>query len=140
LASSRNVKLLLEPLNWRRHPGYFYHDVAELADILTWIAHPWLKIQFDTFHVGMQSRNVSEVMTRHWPLIGHIQVAAVPDRGEPNCGDVDIAEILHEAEMLGYSGWIGCEYLPRGDVESGLNWMQASGFGSTGLSPSPSAF
>ncbi|MFM0061327.1 TIM barrel protein [Paraburkholderia phytofirmans] len=131
LAESRDIQLLLEPLNEARHPYYFYHHVDELAEILRWIRHPRLEIQFDTYHVGMEANAVSEVLRRNWSMIGHIQIAAVPDRSEPDSGDVDIGKVLRDAESLGYAGWIGCEYQPGGSIEEGLGWRQDARFAET---------
>jgi hydroxypyruvate isomerase len=131
LASASNVRLLFEPLNRALHPAYFYHEVDELAQLLDDVGHPSLKIQFDTYHVGMHHRRVRDVLKRNWSRIGHIQIAAVPDRGEPRAGDVDIVEVLHEAELRGYEGWIGCEYKPRGNVEEGLAWRKMARYSET---------
>ncbi|WP_242684164.1 hydroxypyruvate isomerase family protein [Paraburkholderia hospita] len=128
VASSCNVRLLLEPLNRILHPDYFYHQVDELAGLLDEVAHPWLKIQFDTYHVGMHHRRVRDVLRRNWSKVGHIQIAAVPDRGEPRAADVDIADVLDEAELRDYTGWIGCEYKPRGELDKGLQWRELTQF------------
>lgn len=127
-ASKRNVKILLEPLNRFQYPAYLYHEIDEAAAIIRWIDHPNLRIQFDTYHVGVQGANVSEVMERNWADIGHIQFAAVPDRGEPDRGDVDVGSVLQRAEALGYDGWFAAEYAPRGGTDSGLSWMQEPAF------------
>ncbi|PRX97595.1 hydroxypyruvate isomerase family protein [Paraburkholderia sp. BL25I1N1] len=132
LAESNDIQLLLEPLNTARHPHYFYHRVDELVEILNWVRHPRLGIQFDTYHVGMETNEISTLLRRNWSMIAHIQIAAVPDRSEPNSGDIDIAEVLREAESLGYAGWIGCEYQPGGSVEEGLGWRQDTRFVETG--------
>jgi hydroxypyruvate isomerase len=132
LATSSNVRLLFEPLNRALHPAYFYHEVDELSQLLDDVGHPLLKIQFDTYHVGMHHRSVRDVLKRNWSKIGHIQIAAVPDRGEPRPGDIDIVAVLDEAEMRGYDGWIGCEYKARGKVEEGLAWRQMPRFSETG--------
>jgi hydroxypyruvate isomerase len=79
----------------------------------------------------MEANAVSEVLRRNWSMIGHIQIAAVPDRSEPDSGDVDIGKVLREAESLGYAGWIGCEYRPGGSVEEGLGWRQDARFAET---------
>jgi hydroxypyruvate isomerase len=128
VTSSRNVRLLLEPLNRILHPDYFYHEVDELAGLLDDVAHPWIKIQFDTYHVGMHRRRALDVLRRNWSKIGHIQIAAVPDRGEPRACDVEITDVLAEAESRGYTGWIGCEYKPRGEPDRGLQWRTLTQF------------
>jgi hydroxypyruvate isomerase len=117
------ITLLLEPLNEANHPDYFYHTIEEAAVALRYIARPNVKLQFDTYHVGMQGGDTVGALHRHWPLIGHVQIASVPDRGEPKCSDSDIVEVMHAVDSLGYNGWIGCEYRPRDDTDAGLGWI-----------------
>jgi hydroxypyruvate isomerase len=124
LATLHGIKLLLEPLNRVDHPHYFYGTIDEGIAALTEIDHPNVKLQFDAYHAGMHCRDVIEALQRSWPWVGHIQIAAVPDRGEPDQGEVDIPAVMHAADQLGYSGWISCEYRPRGDTDEGLVWMR----------------
>jgi hydroxypyruvate isomerase len=124
VASRQGLKLLLEPLNAVDHPGYFYATIDEGIAALTDIARPNVKLQFDAYHIGVHSRDVVAALERSWPLVGHIQIAAVPDRGEPDQGEVDMAAVMRAADRLGYSGWISCEYRPRGDTDEGLAWMR----------------
>jgi hydroxypyruvate isomerase len=57
-------------------------------------------------------------------FIGHIQVAQVPDRHEPNTnGEIDYRYIFSLLEQLGYKGWIGLEYKPAGSTKDGLKWV-----------------
>jgi len=55
--------------------------------------------------------------------IGHIQIAGVPDRHEPDTGEINYAAVFAALERLGYDGWIGCEYRPRATTEAGLSWL-----------------
>jgi 2-dehydrotetronate isomerase len=57
------------------------------------------------------------------PLIGHIQIASVPDRHEPMTGELDDRRIFAEIDAIGYEGYVGCEYRPAGLTEDGLGWM-----------------
>ena len=59
------------------------------------------------------------------PLIGHIQIAAVPSRAEPDEGEVAYDRLLKAIDAMGYDGFIGAEYRARGEVEAGLCWMDA---------------
>jgi hydroxypyruvate isomerase len=62
-------------------------------------------------------------------VIGHVQVAAVPSRAEPDEGEVNYPALFQMIDRTGYAGWIGCEYRPRGRTEDGLGWCQAYGIG-----------
>ena len=57
------------------------------------------------------------------PHIGHIQIAAVPSRAEPDEGEVNYPVVIKQIDALGYTGWIGAEYKPRATVEAGLKWL-----------------
>lgn len=124
VAALHGITLLLEALNRVDYPDYFYGTVEEGIAALTDIARPNVKLQFDAYHAGVHCRDVVSALQRSWPWVGHIQIAAVPDRGEPDQGEVDITAVMRAAETLGYSGWISCEYRPRGDTDEGLAWMR----------------
>lgn len=79
---------------------------------------------FDCYHVGVAQGDILRRLERHLPLIGHVQIAAVPSRAEPDEGEIAYGAIFNTLEALGYDGWIGCEYKPRGDTDAGLVWMR----------------
>ena len=60
------------------------------------------------------------------PLV-YTGTIAVPSRNEPDEGEISYPAIFLELEALGYSGWIGCEYKPRGDTLEGLVWTERLG-------------
>lgn len=123
-ASQYGIKLLIEPLNKFDRPDYFYSTIDEGISVLADIAHPNVRLQFDAYHAGIYCRDVVAALRRGWQWIGHIQIAAVPDRGEPDESEVDMIAVIRTAEALGYSGWISCEYCPRKDTDQGLGWMR----------------
>jgi 2-dehydrotetronate isomerase len=59
--------------------------------------------------------------------IGHVQIASVPARAEPDEGEIAYPVIFAALEKLEYHGWVGCEYRPRGDTDQGLDWMDRMG-------------
>jgi hydroxypyruvate isomerase len=61
------------------------------------------------------------------PLIGHIQLADNPGRGEPGTGEINYRYLFAMLEEIGYTGWIGCEYKPRAGTAQGLGWMAEHG-------------
>ena len=104
------VTLLLEPLNPRDVPGYFYSTVEEAAAIIDAVGAPNVRLMFDVYHVGVASGDVIMRLRRFFPLVGHVQIAAVPSRNEPDEGEISYPAIILELEALGYAGWVGCEY------------------------------
>ncbi len=57
-------------------------------------------------------------------MIGHIQIAGVPDRHEPDQGELNYPFLFELLDRLGYDGWVGCEYRPKGDTSAGLTWLR----------------
>lgn len=125
--SAANLTLLLEPINQRDKPGYFYSTIGEAAEIIAEIGAPNIKIMFDVYHVGVSEGDVTKRLERHLADIGHVQIAAVPSRAEPDEGEIAYRAIFATLDRLGYAGWTGCEYKPRGDTDEGLAWVKALG-------------
>lgn len=126
-AKAADLTLLLEPLNPRDMPGYFYSTVGEAASIIAELGLSNVKLMFDVYHVGVTEGDVLTRLERHLPIIGHIQVAAVPSRAEPDEGEIAYADVFRAIDALGYEGWVGAEYKPRGDTDAGLGWTAALG-------------
>lgn len=126
-ADARGLVLLLEPLNPHDMPGYFYSRIDEAADILDRVGAPNLRLMFDAYHVGRVGDDVLSLLDRHLGRIGHVQVAAVPSRAEPDEGTLDYRAVFGRLEAIGYRGWVGCEYRPRTTTDAGLAWMKTLG-------------
>lgn len=132
-AEPHGLTLLLEPINPKDAPGYFYSTVAEGADLIEEVGAGNLRLMFDCYHVGMVGQDVVATLRRFLPLVGHVQFASVPDRAEPDGGSVDYAAAFGAIDALGWAGWVGAEYKPRAGTDEGLGWMTAL----AGVSPGP---
>ena len=82
---------------------------------------------FDVYHVGVTEGDVLTKLRHYLPMTGHVQIAAVPSRAEPDEGEIAYRAIFEALDTLGYAGWVGCEYTPRGDVVEGLRWLKTLG-------------
>ena len=122
-----DITLLLEPINQRDKPGYFYSTIGEAADIIREVGASNLKIMFDVYHVGVSEGDVTKRLERHLSDIGHVQIAAVPSRAEPDEGEIAYGAIFAALDQLGYAGWTGCEYRPRAGTDEGLAWTKTFG-------------
>jgi hydroxypyruvate isomerase len=129
LAAEKNITVLIEPLNPRDRPDYFVGRVEQAADLIGQIGRPNVKIQFDFYHVQIISGDLIKRVEKFLPAIGHVQIAAVPSRTEPDEGEVSYPAVFDALDRLGYAGWIGCEYKPRARTEDGLGWGKAYGWG-----------
>jgi hydroxypyruvate isomerase len=127
LARDKNVTLLLEPINTRDRPNYFLTRVEQAADLIAKIGKPNVKIQFDFYHVQIMSGDLIKRFEKHLPLVGHVQIAAVPSRAEPDEGEINYPALFEALDKLGWSGWTACEYKPRGRTEDGLGWGKRFG-------------
>jgi hydroxypyruvate isomerase len=126
-ACKRNITVLIEPLNPRDRPDYFLNCVEQAADIIAQVERPNVRMQFDFYHAQIVGGDLIRRFEKHFPIVGHVQVAAVPSRGEPNEGEVNYAQILAALDAMGYDKWIGCEYRPRTTTEEGLVWARPYG-------------
>jgi hydroxypyruvate isomerase len=126
-AAKAGITLLIEPLNPRDRPGYFLNRVEQAADIINKVGSANLRIQFDFYHAQLFGGDLIRRFEAHLPLIGHVQIAGVPARREPDEGEVNYPEIFAALDSLGYAGFVGCEYRPRGRTEDGLGWARPYG-------------
>jgi 2-dehydrotetronate isomerase len=121
------ISILIEPINTRDFPGYFLTTIEQAEAILRAISNPALRIQFDWYHAQIMGGDLTRRTEKYFSHIGHFQVAGVPDRGEPDSGEVNYPHLFHLVDSLGYDGWIGCEYRPKARTEEGLAWIKDSG-------------
>jgi hydroxypyruvate isomerase len=127
LAAARNITLLIEPINARDRPDYFLNRVEHAADIIAKAGKPNIRMQFDFYHVQIVGGDLLHRLEKYLPVIGHLQCAAVPSRHEPDEGEINYEGIFEAVDALGYRGWIGAEYRPRGRTEDGLGWLRKYG-------------
>jgi hydroxypyruvate isomerase len=116
------LTLLTEPCNTRTIPGFFLNTSRDGIDVIDAVAADNLLLQYDVFHMQIVEGDLAKTVERLLPRIGHIQVADVPDRNEPGTGEINYPWLLAHIDRLGYKGWIGAEYIPKGDTAQGLSW------------------
>ena len=124
-AAEQGLALTIEPINPRDIPGYFLNTQAEAHAIREEVGAANLTVQMDLYHAQIVEGDLSMKLERWLPHIGHIQIAGVPDRHEPDRGELDYRHLFALLDELGYTGWVGCEYRPRAGTSAGLGWMRA---------------
>ncbi len=122
-AAPLGITILIEPLNHHDAPGYFLQTSAQAVELIQAVDKPNLKLMFDCYHLQIMEGDLTRRLTDRMPFIGHIQIASVPDRTEPDCGEVSYPHIFAHLETLGYSAPIGAEYKPRTTTDEGLGWL-----------------
>src|SRR5438093_2862877 len=118
------IELVIEAINTRSVPGFFLTHSAQAIDVLNAVGEPNAFLQYDVFHMQIMEGDLARTIERLLPRIGHIQIADVPERHEPGTGEINFAFLLAHLDAIGYSGWGGCEYNPRGDTLEGLRWAK----------------
>ena len=117
------VKPVIEPINHRDIPGFFLNTTDQAAAIIAAIGPEKLGMQFDLYHCQITEGDIVKRVEKHLPLISHMQVADNPGRNEPGTGEVNWPFVFDAIDGLGFRGWIGCEYRPRGETLAGLGWF-----------------
>jgi hydroxypyruvate isomerase len=126
IAAPAGVELLIEPINTRDMPGYFLNRQDDAHAIVEEIGSPALKVQMDLYHCQIVEGDVSMKLRKYLPQksVGHIQIASVPDRNEPDRGELNCDYVLDLIDELAFEGWIGCEYRPKAGTSEGLGWLK----------------
>jgi len=118
--------ILIEPINPRDIPGYWLNHQQDALDVIAQVGAPNLRLQFDLYHAQIVDGDLTRRIEYQVGLTGHVQIAGVPDRHEPDGGELSIAHLLATLDRVGYPGWVGCEYRPRARTEAGLGWIAAA--------------
>ncbi|MEZ2738812.1 2-oxo-tetronate isomerase [Comamonas jiangduensis] len=124
-AADVGVDIMIEPINHRDMPGYYLQTQDQAHSLAQTVAAPNLKVQMDLYHCQITEGDVASKLRQYLPTgrVGHIQIAGVPERQEPDVGELNYRYLFSVIDALGYSGWVGCEYRPRQDTSQGLAWM-----------------
>ncbi|MFF4520898.1 2-oxo-tetronate isomerase [Streptomyces bluensis] len=124
-AAAVGVDVLVEPINGRDMPGYFLSRQAEAHAVVRDVGAANLKVQLDLYHCQIVEGDLTTTLRRDLPTgrVGHLQIAGVPDRHEPDRGEIDVSHLFGVVDELGFDGWIGCEYVPHAGTSEGLGWL-----------------
>ncbi len=120
------VELMLEPINGRDMPGYFLNDFGLAEAVIAELGAPNVKLQFDLYHRQIMHGDATMALRRLMPIVGHVQIASVPSRNEPDGEELNFPYLFAELDRLGYAGFVGCEYRPRASTLEGLHWFVAA--------------
>ena len=130
-AGEHGIAIMLEPINGRDMPGYFLSRQDDAHALVAEIGEPNVQVQMDLYHCQIVEGDLAAKI-RHWlPTggVGHMQIAGVPERHEPDVGEINYPYLFELIDRLGYAGWIGCEYKPArgavpGGTTDGLGWFR----------------
>ena len=117
------IRLLIEPINTIDIPGFFLSRTSQARAIIEEVGSANLRLQHDIYHMQIMEGDLARTIERNLDIIRHIQIADNPGRHEPGTGEVNYPFLLDFLDRIGYDGWIGCEYRPLSNTESGLGWI-----------------
>jgi len=123
-AAPLGITVLIEPINTRSIPGYFLNYQRDGRRIIEQVGAANLKLQLDFFHCQIMEGDLAQHLRELIGVVDHVQVAGVPERHEPDVGEINYPYLFDLLDGLGYAGWVGCEYQPKGRTEDGLGWFQ----------------
>jgi hydroxypyruvate isomerase len=122
-ALAQGVTVLIEPINPFDMPHYLLNRQAEAHAIRAEVGAANLKVQMDFYHCQVVEGDLASRFRRWQPHIGHVQIAGVPGRHEPDVGEIHYPYLFQMLDELEYDGWVGCEYRPLAATVAGLNWF-----------------
>lgn len=120
-----NIKLLIEPINTFDIPGFYLSKTQQALEILNEVGADNVYIQYDIYHAQRMEGELSKTLEENISRIAHIQLADNPGRHEPGTGEINYAYLFKLIDRIGYQGWIGCEYKPATQTQSGLDWIKS---------------
>ena len=130
-AAKQGVEVLIEPINTRDIPRFFLNRQDHAHEVVAAVGAANLKVQMDLYHCQVVEGDLAMKLRQYLPTgdVGHIQIAGVPERHEPDRGELNYPYLFSVLDELGYAGWIGCEYRPRagtqaGGTSAGLDWLR----------------
>ncbi|HRN07463.1 MAG TPA: hydroxypyruvate isomerase family protein [Ottowia sp.] len=137
-AAKSGRTILIEPINPRDMPCFFLNRQDDAHAVVQEVGAPNLQVQMDLYHCQIVEGDVAMKLRQYLPTgrVGHLQIAGVPERHEPDVGELNCAylfEVIDEvAAQCGWQGWVGCEYRPRlgaepGGTSRGLGWRPRAG-------------
>ena len=122
-----NIRALIEPINYYDIPGYFLNTQAQARDLIDKVGSDNLFLQQDLYHCQIMEGNLAKLIKDYRDIAVHYQIAGTPGRHEPDVGEVNYPFLLDLIDELGYKGYIGCEYRPKGETRAGLGWATKYG-------------
>ena len=127
-AGEAGVDVLIEPIALRNMPRFFLNRQDEAHAVVAEVGQPNLRVLFDLFHCQVEEGDLATKIRRYLgekPVrVGHLQIAGVPYRHEPDQGEVNYNYLFDVIDEAGYTGWVGLEYIPLAGTSEGLAWLE----------------
>lgn len=118
------IRLLVEPINTWDIPGFYLNRTAQAIALIEEVGSSNLYLQHDIYHMQRMEGELANTIAKHLPKIAHMQIADNPGRNEPGTGEINYPFLFRHLDAIGYEGWVGCEYKPKGETAAGLGWLK----------------
>ena len=118
------IKLLVEPVNTRDIPGFYLCRTGQALALFAEVASPHLYLQYDIYHMQIMEGDLARTIKATLPRLAHVQIADNPGRNEPGTGEIHHPFLFELLDKEGYTGYVGCEYKPKGKTDEGLTWAK----------------
>lgn len=122
--AEKGLRVLIEALSPGIKPGYLFSSQYQAMELVDEIDRPNVFIQLDTYHAQKVDGDLTRLIRDYAGRYAHVQIASLPDRHEPDEGEINYSYIFNLFDEVGYQGWIGCEYKPRAETVAGLGWLK----------------
>ena len=118
------VEVVAEAVNTFENGPYLIYTTQDAVDFVESVGRGNLAIQHDFYHMQRMEGNLVATLQEHTDMVGHVQIADSPGRGEPGTGEIYYPYVLGVLEDLGYSGYVGLEYNPTTEkTEDSFAWL-----------------
>jgi len=118
------ITVMVEAVNTFENGPYLLYTTGQAVEFVRDVRRENVRVQHDFYHMQRMEGNLVATLGEHIGVIGHVQIADSPGRGEPGTGEIHYPFVLGELERLGYDGYIGLEYNPTTETtEESLEWL-----------------
>jgi hydroxypyruvate isomerase len=115
---------MVEAVNTFENGPYLLYTTEQAVEFVESVGRENVRVQHDLYHMQRMEGNLVANLREHIGMIGHVQIADSPDRGEPGTGEIHYPYVLAALEDLGYSDYVGLEYNPTtGTTEESFGWL-----------------
>ncbi|MDR3561149.1 MAG: TIM barrel protein [Negativicutes bacterium] len=131
---AEGIQMMTEPLNSWDVPGFHLNIPSQVFELMEEVAHPNFYLQYDIYHTQRMQGELIGTLERHIDKIAHIQVADNPGRHQPGTGEINYRAVFSAIDTVGYTGYVGLEYIPTGNTGASFGWIREYGLKEGGVS------
>ncbi len=121
-AERLGVTVCMELLNSKiDHKDYQCDHTAWGAELVKRVGSPRFKLLYDIYHMQIMEGDVIRTIRNNFAAIGHFHTGGVPGRNEIDASqELAYPTIMRAIADLGYTGFIGQEFIPKRDPLTSL--------------------